>query len=87
MAAPRDYRVSIDFEALDFLPRSGKRRESVLLFIGDLATSAHLGGDFRIKDPESQRYYEVSIVAGFSLTWWIDSPVNTVIVVEIQTAS
>ena len=32
----KDFRVLIDFEALEFLPRSGKRREIVLSFLKDL---------------------------------------------------
>ena len=87
MAVPGDYRVLIDFEALDFLPRTGKQRHAALTFIRALGRTAHLGGDFQIRDPESQRYYEVSIFAGLAVTWWIDSPVYTVNVVDIQAAS
>ncbi len=83
----KDYRVLIDFEALEFLPRSGKRRVIVLSFLRELGGFAHLGGDFQMKDPESQRIYEVSVVGGFAITWWIDGPVNSVNVVDIRTAS
>jgi len=82
-----DFRVLIDLEALDFLPRSGKRRETVLAFLKELGGFAHLGGDFQLKDPVSLRYYEVNVVAGFAITWWIDGPANCVNVVDIRTAS
>ena len=83
----RDYRVVIDLEALDSLPRSGKRREAVIDFMRGLGKFAYLGGDFKLSDPETRRPFEVSVVAGFAITWWIDAPVNNVKVIDIRSAS
>jgi hypothetical protein len=75
---PRDYRVFVNFECLEALPRFGKRREAVIHFFKVLGSVAHLGGDFQIKDPVSSRRFEVTYVSGFAVTWWIDGPVNEV---------
>jgi hypothetical protein len=83
----RDYRVVIDLEALDSLPRSGKRREVVISYLRELSEIAHLGGDFQLSDPETQRPFEVSIVAGYAVTWWIDAPVHNVKVIDIRSAN
>ena len=81
------YSVVVSLEALDILPRTGKRRESVLDYLKGLKDFAYLGGDFQLKDPESLRVVEVSLISGYAVTWWIDSPVNQVMVVDIRPAS
>lgn len=35
-------------------------------------------------DPESSRRFEVTHVAGFAVTWWIDGPVYEVKVVDVH---
>lgn len=82
-----DYNVVINIDALDSLPMSGKRRHLVLSYIRGLAWSAHIRGDIHFEDDHSERPYEVSIVAGFAITWWVDAPVNDVRVVDIRPAS
>ena len=84
---PPDYRVAIDLEALENLPKSGSRRQQVLLFLRGLSSLAHLGGDIQFEDAIAMRPYQVSVVAGFAITWWIDTPVNHVRVVDVQPAS
>lgn len=81
---PRDYRVFVNQECLDALPLSGKRREAVIQFFRGLGSIVHRGGDFQMIDPESSRRFEVSHVAGFAVTWWIDGPVYEVKVVDVQ---
>lgn len=81
-----DYAVCIHLEALEVLPKSGKRREQVIDFIRHLGPIAHLGGDFQTTDPESGRPMEVTEVGGYALTWWIDGPVREVKVVDIRSA-
>ena len=83
----RNYDVVLNVEALDSLPRSGKRRDLVLSFIRDLSCTAHIGGDIQFEDELSQRPYEVNIVAGFAITWWIDAPANDIRVVDIRPAN
>lgn len=72
----RDYNVVINIDALESLPSSGKRRELVLSYVRGLSWSAHIRGDIHFEDDLSKRPYEVSIVAGFAITWWVDAPVE-----------
>jgi hypothetical protein len=80
------YRVLIDLDALTSLPRSGKRRGTVLGMLAGLSDNADLGGDFEISDPETTRPFQVSCVAGFAITWWIDHPVLEVKIIDIREA-
>jgi len=80
------YRVLIDLDALASLPRSGKRRGTVLGMLAGLSDNADLGGDFEISDPETTRPFQVSCVAGFAITWWIDHPVLEVKIIDIREA-
>lgn len=84
---PKEYRVVIDFEALNALPKSGRRRDEVVEFLRGLGGFAHLGGDFQLTDPETRRDFEVTVLRGFAITWWIDAPVNEVKVVDIRPSS
>jgi hypothetical protein len=80
----RDYRVLIDFEALDSLPRTGKRRTDIISFLRSLGTHAYQGGDFQLRDAQTQRIFEVTVLRGYAITWWIDAPVNEVKVIDIR---
>ncbi len=80
------YRVLMDLDALASLPRSGKRRATVLGMLAGLCENADLGGDFEINDPETSRPFQVSCVAGFAITWWIDHPVLEVKIIDIREA-
>ncbi|MES2981907.1 MAG: hypothetical protein V4727_06310 [Verrucomicrobiota bacterium] len=78
------YRVLIDLDALTSLPRTGKRRSAVLCMIAGLAHNADQGGDFEVTDPETFRPFQVSCIAGFAITWWIDHPVLEVKIIDIR---
>ncbi len=80
------YRVLMDLDALASLPRLGRRRGTVLGMLARLSESADLGGDFEINDPETSRSFQVSCVAGFAITWWIDHPVLEVKIIDIREA-
>jgi hypothetical protein len=81
-----DYKVFVHMDVLGILPKSGARRKSVLEFLASLGSFAHLGGDYQEKDPENGRPVEVSLVAGYALTWWVDAPVREVKLVQIRPA-
>lgn len=83
---PHRYCVVIALDALEALPRGGKRRKFILNFLKQLCENPYDGGDFQIIDPVSERMLEVSIVKGFSVIWWVDAPVSEVKVVEIRMA-
>ncbi len=56
----------------------------VISFAKSLATTFDAGGDFQVTDPESHREFQVNLVAGYSVTWWIDQPVAEVKVIDIR---
>tara|TARA_Y100000385_G_scaffold226473_1_gene237133 strand:+ start:1196 stop:1456 length:261 start_codon:yes stop_codon:yes gene_type:complete len=78
------YRVLIDIDCLDALPKSGKRRDDVLSFCSDLANLLYDASDFQIKEPETSRVVEVSVRHGFIITWWVDAPVMRVVVIDVR---
>jgi hypothetical protein len=84
---PKAYNVFVNFECLESLPRAGRYRQALVRFIRGLGEIAHLGGDFQVVDPASARRFEVSIVSGFAVTWWIDGPAYEVKVVDIRTVT
>ena len=83
----KEYRVFVHLEALDTLPISGKRRAAVVDHLQILGQIAHLGGDYTVNDPETGRPFNVTEVAGYAITWWIDAPVGEVKIVDITTAN
>ncbi|MEP2774926.1 MAG: hypothetical protein ABJQ29_09820 [Luteolibacter sp.] len=80
------YRVLIDLDALASIPRSGQRRTSILAVIQGLSNHVDLGEDFEVTDPETARPFQVSCIAGFAITWWIDYPAQEVKVIDIREA-
>ncbi|MBK1835152.1 hypothetical protein [Roseibacillus ishigakijimensis] len=73
--------------ALEVLPQKGRRRDSVIHLMKGLKNNAHLGGGFQTVDPKSGRPFEVSLVSGFAVTWWIDTPARQILVVDIRPIS
>lgn len=49
-----------------------------------LGRSLISGGDFQVRDSESSRTFEVSTVAGFAVTWWIDGPAEEVKIINVR---
>lgn len=80
----RNLNVLVDVDALDVLPSSGKKRAAVIGFIRGLVDNGYLKGDFQVRDPETDRSFEVSSVAGYAVTWWLDAAVGEVKVVDIR---
>jgi len=83
---PKPYRVFVHVESLELLPKSGRRREEVASFIRSLEFPDEDTSDFSFDDPETNRPNYVTVVAGFAVTWWIDSPVSEVKIVSIRLA-
>lgn len=80
----RDPRVLINLDALEKLPAWGRRRKEVVDFLKALQSTGNSPGDFHVTDPESHRPFQVSLVAGYAITWWTDDPVNEIKVVDIR---
>ncbi len=81
---PSDYRVLVDLACLSQLPKTGQRRDEIIGFCQDLSHTFHLQGDFQVCDPETLRAFEVSLIAGYVITWWVDAPVKRVVIVDIR---
>lgn len=80
----RDPRVLVNLDALEKLPASGRRRKEVVDFLKVLQSTGNTPGDFHVTDPESHRPFQVSLVAGYAITWWTDFPANEIKVVDIR---
>lgn len=52
--------------------------------VSGLSDNADKGGDFEVNDSETSRQFQVSCVAGFAITWWIDYPVLEVKLIDIR---
>lgn len=82
-----NYQLFVHAKSLASLPKSGKNRESVIAFLDYLEGNHHLGSEIQEFDPSSGRTFFVSIISGYSITWWVDSPVREVKVVRIDRMS
>lgn len=78
-----DYRVLVDIECLDSLPKSRSRREAILQFCSTLAMNHHKGGDHQMQDADNLRVYELSVFENHAITWWTDSPAKCVVIIDI----
>lgn len=80
----RDPRVLVNLDAMEKLPASGRRRKEVVDFLKALQSTGNSPGDFHVIDPESHRLFQVSLVAGYAITWWTDDPANEIKVLDIR---
>ncbi len=80
---PKPFRLFVHFASLENLPRSGFKRDQVEAFLVGLTHHADAGGDYKDIEPKSAREVWVSEVAGYLISWWIDSPAWEVKVVDI----
>jgi hypothetical protein len=79
------YTVFIHVDLLETVPSRGDQRRIVMRFIRSLAERPFTPGDFTDRD-ESLRSREVKIVGQYAITYWVDSPVKAVMVVDIRRA-
>ena len=70
---------------LDAVPKSGLQRRKIMEFIYSLREHPDAPGDFTDKDA-SLRERQIKIVGDFAITYWPDSPVRIVMVVDVQPA-
>jgi hypothetical protein len=70
---------------LDAVPRSSAKRKRIMAFIRSLCEAPELVGDFSDRD-ETQRERQIKIIGDHAITYWHDSPVNTVMIVDIRHA-
>ena len=81
----RRYEVYMHLSLLERVPRRGLARRKVMAFVYSLREHPDTPGDFVEKDT-SLRERQVKIVEDYAITYWLDSPVHRVMVVDIRPA-
>lgn len=66
---------------LEQMPKSGVQRRRIMDFIYSLRDSPYTAGDFSDKDA-SPRTRQVKLIGDYAITYWVDSPVKAVMVVD-----
>jgi len=70
---------------LESLPKSGPQRRRIMDFVRSLRERPDTPGDFTNKDA-SLRVRQVKIIGDFAITYWVDAPVKTVMVIDMRLA-
>jgi hypothetical protein len=70
---------------LDAMPKTGIQRRRIMDFIYSLRDYPYTAGDFTDKDA-SLRTRHIKLVGDYAVTYWVDSPVNAVMVVDVRRA-
>lgn len=79
------YECFLHVDLLDRVPKTGEVRSQIFKFIAGLRNQPQTPGDFTERDA-SQRDREVKIIGDYAITYWVDHPVKTVLVVDIRRA-
>ena len=79
------YAIYIHLELLEAVPARGEQRKKIMRFIRSLGEHPHTPGDFTDQD-ESLRTRQIKIVGHYAITFWVDEPVKTVMVVGVKPA-
>ena len=79
------YEVFMHLSLLESVPKSGTQRRRVMDFVRSLRGRPDAPGDFTNKD-RSLRIRQVKIIGDYAITYWVDSPVKVVMVVDVSLA-
>ena len=79
------YAVYLHLDLLEVVPSRGEQRRLIMRFIRSLAENPFTHGDFTDQD-ESFRTRQIKIVGHFAVTYWVDDPLKTVMVVGAHPA-
>lgn len=79
------YEVFIHVDLLNAVPKSGGQRRKIMDFVLGLRMQPHAPGDFTDKD-FSLRERQIKVIGDYAITYWVDAPVRTVMVVDISLA-
>ena len=83
---PPPYQVWLRQAAYDYI--EGLRiseRQRILVWIERLGTQPTRDGDFTERGSDG-RDWQVAVIAGHAVVWWVDSPVREVKIVAIRSA-
>jgi mRNA-degrading endonuclease RelE of RelBE toxin-antitoxin system len=79
------YAVYLHVYLLDAVPKRGAHRQRIMDFIHTLREHPRSEGDYTDKD-SSGRVKQVKIIGDYAVTYWLDDPVRTVMVVDMRPA-
>ena len=79
------YEVYLHSDLLDTMPTRGVQRRKLLEFIRSLQTQPNVLGDFMGSDG-SYRMLRTKIIGRYAVTYWLDDPVEAVIITKVQPA-
>jgi mRNA-degrading endonuclease RelE of RelBE toxin-antitoxin system len=79
------YEVYLHIGLLDAVPKSGSQRKMIMDFIYSLRDRPRTDGDFTDKDA-SLRIRQIKIIGDYAITYWLDDPVKSVMVVDVRPA-
>ena len=79
------YEVYLHIGLLDTVPKRGAQRRQIMDFIRALRDRPRTPGDYTDKDA-SMRIREIKIVGDYAITYWLDDPVKSVMIVDVRLA-
>ncbi len=79
------YQVYLNIGLLETVPKSGPQRANIMQFIYSLRERPRTEGDYTDKDA-SWRIRQIKVVGDYAITYWLDDPVKTVMVVDVRLA-
>lgn len=79
------YDVYLHFDLLESVPARGEQRRMIMAFVRSLAGQPHTPGDFTDTD-QSQRRRQIKIIGDYAVTYLVDEPIKTVMVVGVRLA-
>ena len=79
------YAVYLHLDLLEIVPGRGEQRRLIMSFVRSLANHPFTPGDFTDQD-DSLRTRQIKIVGHYAITYWVDDPVKTVMVVGVGPA-
>ncbi len=79
------YQVYLNIGLLETVPRRGPERARILQFIYGLRDRPRTEGDYTDKDA-ALRIRQIKVVGDYAITYWLDDPVKSVMVVDVRLA-
>ncbi len=80
-----DYAVYLHVGVLDAVPKSGEQRRRIMEFVRSLQKHPRTEGDYTDKEA-SFRIRQIKIVGDYAITYWLDDPVKSVMIVDVRSA-
>lgn len=79
------YSVFVHLDLFEVVPKRGSQRQRVMEFIRSLSNNPFTHGDFTDTD-NVLHTQQIKVVGDFAITYWVDDPVKTVMIVDIRSA-